>query len=86
MFISILSCKLVIVTHFVYSNLNYSTFAFQGTTRPTRYHVLRDDIGFSPDELQELVHSLSYVYVQWSSGKIFSSYLASGDHHCILQL
>ncbi|KAL8514052.1 hypothetical protein ACS0TY_013239 [Phlomoides rotata] len=33
-----------------------------GTTRPTHYHVLLDDIGFSPDELQELVHSLSYVY------------------------
>ncbi|KAI3747368.1 hypothetical protein L6452_09822 [Arctium lappa] len=33
-----------------------------GTTRPTHYHVLLDQIGFSTDELQELVHSLSYVY------------------------
>ncbi|KAK1664254.1 hypothetical protein QYE76_052413 [Lolium multiflorum] len=33
-----------------------------GTTRPTHYQVLHDEIGFSPDELQELVHSLSYVY------------------------
>ncbi|GFY94277.1 argonaute family protein [Actinidia rufa] len=33
-----------------------------GTTRPTHYHVLLDEIGFSADELQELVHSLSYVY------------------------
>ncbi|KAK1433730.1 hypothetical protein QVD17_10645 [Tagetes erecta] len=33
-----------------------------GTTRPTHYHVLLDQIGFSADELQELVHSLSYVY------------------------
>ncbi|KAF3454052.1 hypothetical protein FNV43_RR04499 [Rhamnella rubrinervis] len=33
-----------------------------GTTRPTHYHVLLDDIGFSADDLQELVHSLSYVY------------------------
>ncbi|KAL4578096.1 hypothetical protein LXL04_014212 [Taraxacum kok-saghyz] len=33
-----------------------------GTTRPTHYHVLVDEIGFSADELQELVHSLSYVY------------------------
>ncbi|XP_077241476.1 protein argonaute 4B-like [Tasmannia lanceolata] len=33
-----------------------------GTTRPTHYHVLLDEIGFSPDDLQELVHSLSYVY------------------------
>ncbi|KAJ0266517.1 Argonaute [Hirschfeldia incana] len=33
-----------------------------GTTRPTHYHVLYDEIGFSSDDLQELVHSLSYVY------------------------
>ncbi|KAJ7960428.1 Protein argonaute like [Quillaja saponaria] len=33
-----------------------------GTTRPTHYHVLLDDIGLSADDLQELVHSLSYVY------------------------
>ncbi|ONK70265.1 uncharacterized protein A4U43_C05F31950 [Asparagus officinalis] len=33
-----------------------------GTSRPTHYHVLIDEIGFSPDDLQKLVHSLSYVY------------------------
>ncbi|KAJ4839043.1 Protein argonaute 4B [Turnera subulata] len=33
-----------------------------GTTRPTHYHVLFDQLGFSADDLQELVHSLSYVY------------------------
>ncbi|XP_030458575.1 protein argonaute 4-like [Syzygium oleosum] len=33
-----------------------------GTTRPTHYHVLMDEVGFSADDLQELVHSLSYVY------------------------
>ncbi|GJU06814.1 argonaute 4-like protein [Tanacetum coccineum] len=33
-----------------------------GTTRPTHYHVLYDEIGFSSDDLQELVHNLSYVY------------------------
>ncbi|VVA99433.1 unnamed protein product [Arabis nemorensis] len=33
-----------------------------GTTRPTHYHVLYDEIGFSADDLQELVHSLAYVY------------------------
>ncbi|XP_022752833.1 protein argonaute 4-like isoform X3 [Durio zibethinus] len=33
-----------------------------GTTRPTHYHVLLDQIGVSADDLQELVHSLSYVY------------------------
>ncbi|KAH9607290.1 hypothetical protein KSS87_022502 [Heliosperma pusillum] len=33
-----------------------------GTTRPTHYHALHDEIGFAADDLQELVHSLSYVY------------------------
>ncbi|XP_061364756.1 protein argonaute 4A-like [Gastrolobium bilobum] len=33
-----------------------------GTTRPTHYHVLHDEIGFSADAVQELVHQLSYVY------------------------
>ncbi|XP_022728692.1 protein argonaute 4-like [Durio zibethinus] len=33
-----------------------------GTTRPTHYHVLLDESGYSVDDLQELVHSLSYVY------------------------
>ncbi|KAK9289497.1 hypothetical protein L1049_007652 [Liquidambar formosana] len=32
-----------------------------GTTRPTHYHVLLDEIGFSIDDLQEFIHSLSYV-------------------------
>ncbi|CAO2184894.1 unnamed protein product [Urochloa humidicola] len=38
-----------------------------GTTRPTHYHVLYDEIGFTPDDLQELVHSLSYVYQRSTS-------------------
>nr|AHC30882.1 argonaute 6 protein [Dimocarpus longan] len=33
-----------------------------GTSRPAHYHVLLDEIGFSPDILQNLIHSLSYVY------------------------
>ncbi|CAN0897082.1 Protein argonaute 16, partial [Linum grandiflorum] len=33
-----------------------------GTSRPAHYHVLIDEIGFTPDALQDLVHSLSYVY------------------------
>lgn len=36
-------------------------FCWQGTSRPTHYHVLHDEIGFTADDLQELVHSLSYV-------------------------
>ncbi|CAN1232703.1 Protein argonaute 4A [Linum perenne] len=33
-----------------------------GTSRPAHYHVLIDEIGFTPDQLQNLIHSLSYVY------------------------
>ncbi|XP_004298218.1 PREDICTED: protein argonaute 4A-like [Fragaria vesca subsp. vesca] len=38
-----------------------------GTSRPTHYHVLYDELGFSADDLQELVHSLSYVYQRSST-------------------
>ncbi|XP_074358514.1 protein argonaute 16-like [Apium graveolens] len=33
-----------------------------GTSRPAHYHVLVDEIGFSADNMQNLIHSLSYVY------------------------
>ncbi|KAI7752602.1 hypothetical protein M8C21_021821, partial [Ambrosia artemisiifolia] len=32
-----------------------------GTSRPAHYHVLLDEIGFSPDALQNLILNLSYV-------------------------
>ncbi|KAL2651029.1 hypothetical protein R1flu_019157 [Riccia fluitans] len=35
-----------------------------GTTRPTHYHVLYDEIGFSADEVQHLTHSLCYSYAR----------------------
>ncbi|KAL5700799.1 Protein argonaute 4B [Ranunculus cassubicifolius] len=38
-----------------------------GTSRPAHYHVLYDQVGFSADDLQELVHSLSYVYQRSST-------------------
>ncbi|KAL5716047.1 Protein argonaute 16 [Ranunculus cassubicifolius] len=38
-----------------------------GTSRPAHYHVLLDEIGFSTDALQNLVHSLSYVYQRSTS-------------------
>ncbi|CAH1444767.1 unnamed protein product [Lactuca virosa] len=38
-----------------------------GTSRPAHYHVLLDEIGFSPDHLQNLIFSLSYVYQRSSS-------------------
>jgi hypothetical protein len=33
-----------------------------GTTRPTHYHVLFDEVDFSADDPHELVHSFSYAY------------------------
>jgi hypothetical protein len=45
-----------------YIECDYCSYFFkQGTSRPTHYHVLFDEIGFSADNLQELVHSLCYV-------------------------
>ncbi|KAG8496604.1 hypothetical protein CXB51_007758 [Gossypium anomalum] len=41
-----------------------------GITRQTHYHVLLDQAGFSADDLQEFVHSLSYMY-QRSTTTIF---------------
>ncbi|KAG8480390.1 hypothetical protein CXB51_025111 [Gossypium anomalum] len=41
-----------------------------GITRQTHYHVLLDQAGFSADDLQEFVHSLSYMY-QRSTKAIF---------------
>ncbi|KAL5719499.1 Protein argonaute 4B [Ranunculus cassubicifolius] len=32
-----------------------------GTIKPTHYHVLLNQVGLTPDNLQELVHKLSYV-------------------------
>ncbi|CAM6102407.1 unnamed protein product [Calypogeia fissa] len=38
-----------------------------GTSRPTHYHVLYDEIKFTPDELQHLTHSLCYSYTRCTS-------------------
>ncbi|XP_042377619.1 protein argonaute 16-like isoform X1 [Zingiber officinale] len=38
-----------------------------GMSRPVHYNVLLDEIGFSPDDLQKFVHSLSYVYQRSTS-------------------
>ncbi|XP_074321214.1 protein argonaute 4A-like isoform X2 [Silene latifolia] len=66
-----------------------------GTSRPTHYHVLHDEIGFAADDLQELVHSLSYVYqrsttaisvVMYSSGislEILFAKLTISIAHCV---
>ncbi|XP_058087117.1 protein argonaute 4B-like [Magnolia sinica] len=48
-----------------------------GTTRPTHYHVLLDEIGFSPDDLRELAHSLSYVYQRSTTAISIGKYRVS---------
>ena len=37
-------------------------YYLQGTTRPTHYHLLSDDNGFSSDELQRLTYFLCHLY------------------------
>ncbi|PPQ77920.1 hypothetical protein CVT25_015395 [Psilocybe cyanescens] len=36
----------------------------QGTTRPTHYYVVHDDIGFQADQLQVLTNSVSYLFAR----------------------
>ncbi|CAF3792637.1 unnamed protein product [Rotaria socialis] len=38
--------------------------AIQGTSRPMLYHVLYDDIGFTPDEIQQLTYYLCHTDVR----------------------
>lgn len=37
---------------------------FQGTSRPSHYHVLWDDNRFNADELQTLTYQLCHTYVR----------------------
>jgi eukaryotic translation initiation factor 2C len=36
----------------------------QGTTRPTHYYVIHDEIGFSADQIQTLTNSVSYLFAR----------------------
>lgn len=36
----------------------------QGTSKPTHYHVLYDEIGFSSDQLQGMINDLCYTYAR----------------------
>nr|BAV72135.1 argonaute protein 4B [Marchantia polymorpha] len=38
-----------------------------GTSRPTHYHILYDEIGFTADELQMITHGLCYTYSRCTS-------------------
>ncbi|VDN40223.1 unnamed protein product, partial [Gongylonema pulchrum] len=41
-----------------------SHFGIQGTSRPTRYHVLWDDSKFTSDELQTITYSMCHTYAR----------------------
>ncbi|KAI3969697.1 hypothetical protein MKX01_020258 [Papaver californicum] len=51
-----------------------------GTSRPAHYNVLLDEIGFSPDDLQKLVHSLSYVYQRSTTAVSFVAPICYAHH------
>ena len=36
----------------------------QGTTKPTHYFVVHDEIGFKADELQNLTNAISYMFAR----------------------
>ncbi|KAK6341532.1 hypothetical protein TWF696_008604 [Orbilia brochopaga] len=40
----------------------------QGTVRPAHYYVIRDDIGFTADKLQNLTHNLCYLFGRATKG------------------
>ncbi|KAH6831334.1 Argonaute family protein [Perilla frutescens var. hirtella] len=57
-----------------------------GPTRPTHYHVLHDELRYSPDDFQEFVHSLSYMYQRSTTATsvvapICYAHLAAAQEH-----
>lgn len=52
-----------VVTHPVqFDYFLCSHFGIQGTSRPAHYHVLMDENGFTPDELQAISYGLCHIY------------------------
>lgn len=44
--------------------LLYPHIALQGTSRPVHYHVIRDEIGHKPNQLENMIYDHSYQYVR----------------------
>ncbi|KAK9218314.1 hypothetical protein WN943_006951 [Citrus x changshan-huyou] len=62
---------------------NPSLHTRQGT-RPTDYHVLHNEIGFSANDLHELLHFLSYVY-QRSTTAVSVAVQSGKEAQCFLK-
>lgn len=53
------------VTHpFHYDFYLCSHVAIQGTARPVHYHVIHDEIGWKPDDLQKMIYHQCYQYAR----------------------
>ncbi|KAK0465234.1 argonaute-like protein [Desarmillaria tabescens] len=53
-----------------------------GTTRPTHYYVVHDDIGFKADELQTLTNHISYLYSRATKAVSLASPAYYADMAC----
>ncbi|KAG7450179.1 argonaute-like protein [Guyanagaster necrorhizus] len=53
-----------------------------GTTRPTHYYVVYDDIGFKADELQTLTNHISYLYSRATKAVSLASPAYYADMAC----
>jgi len=53
------------VTHpFHYDFYLCSHVAIQGTARPVHYHVIQDEVGMPPDDLQKMIYQQCYQYAR----------------------
>lgn len=54
----------------------------QGTTRPTHYYVLHDEIGFTADSLQKLTNDICYMFGRATKGVSLASPAYYADLAC----
>ena len=54
----------------------------QGTTRPTHYFVVHDEIGFTADALQKLTNAISYMFARATKAVSLASPAYYADLAC----
>ena len=54
----------------------------QGTTRPTHYYVVHDEIGFTSDQLQTLTNDVSYMFARATKAVSLASPAYYADLAC----